>query len=89
MEVDDSKIHDFTKDQLKWGWNGLDFKLIDKSTGNQKAEMLGIGRGIKQRDYITMNHDDDITCWLVDEIKYKNNPADLFKAKLTFIGVAA
>ena len=87
-EIDDSKIHDFTKDNLRWGWNGLDFNLTDKTIGHQKADMKGIGRGINKGEFITMNHNDDITCWLVDEISYSHNPKDLFNAKLTLQGVA-
>ena len=36
MQVNDNKIHDFRKDKLGWGWNGINFKIIDETPGKQK-----------------------------------------------------
>lgn len=89
MQVDDDKIHDFRKDKLGWGWNGINFKIIDEAPGKQKAEMLGIGKGIHKDEYIFMQNGGTEILWHIDDIEYHKNPPDMFDVKLTYAGVPA
>ena len=89
MEISDDKIHDFRKGKLTWGWNGLSFSMVNETPGNQTAEMCGLGKGIKEGDFIYSSHGDMDIIWLIDRISYHQNPRDMFDANLSYMGVPA
>ena len=88
MEIDDSKVHDFTKDKLGWGWNVLDFSPIDRTANPMKANMMGIGKNIQEGEYVLVSAANANLCWKVDTIDYNRNPKDLFIAELILMGEA-
>ncbi len=89
MEVNDKDIHDFRPEALKWGWNGLRFKITDNTLGEQKAEMNGINGNVRMNkyQYVLLAHGKQEVLWLIDDIKYERNPKDMFDAKLSYAGV--
>lgn len=89
QEINDKDVHDFRKDKCRWGWNGLDFEIINKIKGKQTAKMKGIGRGIKQGQYILSTHGKQDVIWKITWIAYNRNPSDMFSADLKYAGIPA
>jgi hypothetical protein len=86
IQINDTLIHDFTSAKCRWGWSGLSFQLTDRTPVKQKAEMKGIGKGIKANEYIMTSHGrHDVVC-LVTKIEYHSNPKDMFDASLSYVG---
>lgn len=72
-------VHDFRKDKLKWGWNGLSFIVAkDKKT----ATMTGIGIGLEVGHFIAMD-DNGVVGFKIIDVKYDSNPKDMFTAVLS------
>lgn len=87
IDIDDKDIHDFRKEKCRWGWNCLDLELTDNTRGKQKARMVGIGKGIKQDEYIFFTHGKWDVLWKIMWISYKKNPSDMFSADLKYAGI--
>jgi hypothetical protein len=72
-------IHDFRPHKLCWGWNGSYWKVADDK---KSATMMGNGSGLKEGDYIALNHGKKDMGYLIIEVNYDTNPKDLFTVKL-------
>lgn len=81
-ELDEKSTHDFRPHKLRWGWNGLRFEKMSKTT----AKMTGIGKGIEEGHYIILRQGETDFGYLVQEIQYESNPSDYFIAELKIIG---
>jgi len=87
--IDKRKTYDFRSSQLRWGWNILNFKISDYTSGSERAEIDGIGSGLDVGCFVLVSHTNQDAAWKIDSIKYKNNPKDMFCAKLSCIGALA
>lgn len=91
IDIDYKDIHDFRKEECRWGWNCLDFEITDRTSGKQEARMVGIGRGIKQGQYIMFTHKTSYGTlpvgWKIIWISYKKDPSDMFSADLKYAGI--
>ena len=79
METDEKTIHDYTS--RFWGWN---YSCVYPIKGREEAyTMLGIGKGVKEGDYLKMTDDKKIDQLMkVEKIKYSDNPKDMYHATI-------
>lgn len=75
---DDEKTHDYTK--RYWGH---DFQHFGPRPDG-KLPIMGLGRGIRVGDYIILPNEDETTTYRFMEIKYENNPPDMWKGLAEF-----
>jgi len=76
------KTHDYT--QRYWGH---DYTITDVIDEGQQIKAMGWGHGLCVGDYIRFGHEASSggdTHYRIDEIKYYDDPRDMWSALLTF-----
>ncbi len=77
-------FHDFRKDKLRWGWNGIWFNVHEDK---RHADASFIGRGVKDGDYIIIEFPNNTLVFEASKVEYDSNPPDSFSCLLTLFGV--
>jgi hypothetical protein len=75
---DGAIAHDFRPSKTGWGWNALCWKQTDTA-----LEMQGIGKGLKEGDFVCVKDGEDDVLMQIEEIAYDSNPPDMFVAIFT------
>ncbi|WGV24473.1 hypothetical protein [Halotia branconii] len=70
------KIHDYS--HLVWGKDYV-FESLNDGT---EAQMTGMGKGIKPRDYIILQRGFETYRYRVEQIDYYSDPSDMWMALL-------
>lgn len=85
-------VHDYRDKQLGWGWDlvKINWKVVkQKKEGiyspGDEFEIQGIGKNLNERDQILIDFKNGIGCFDIDEIKYNQDPPDMWYAKLNFV----
>ncbi len=73
------KNHDYTV--RTWGHDYTITTVID---GGSCLHLVGWGHGIENGDYLILPNGDETTRYMVESIKYKSDPSDMWSAKATF-----
>lgn len=74
------KTHDYT--MLAWGHN---INIVRTRDGGMEHDVCGWGHGVSQGDYLILKGNAGKgSRYLVDELKYFRDPADMWAAKLIF-----
>lgn len=73
------KTHDFSV--TYWGH---DYNLMDISDDGIKVSLAGWCQGINAGDFLILKNGSGTTRYLVDSIRYEDNPEDMWFAKASF-----
>lgn len=71
--------HDYT--QRYWGH---DYVIMELIAEGQKLKTCGWGNDIKKNDYLILENNGNSTRYRVKEIRYENDPRDMWFATLGF-----
>jgi hypothetical protein len=79
------RLFDYTTEKRRWGH---DIIHLASQESNEKLNIMGFGKGIKEGDVIIVGSVYGTTGtagYLVEKISYLDNPADMWNADVSFI----
>jgi len=81
VRVTESTTHDFSKEKRTWG-HDISFEPIDGDP--ERGKVYGWCYGIKIGDYLILQNGEGTTRYQVEDIKYRNDPPDMFFGTAVF-----
>ena len=78
-KITEPKTHDLSFQC--WGKN---YTVMNVHEQGLKVDIVGWGEGVKKGDYLILKKGEGTTRYLVDKIRYENNPNDMWFAETSF-----
>tara|TARA_Y100001963_G_C6672968_1_gene396015 strand:+ start:300 stop:548 length:249 start_codon:yes stop_codon:yes gene_type:complete len=73
------KTHDYSV--RSWGH---DYNILSINDNGLSLRLTGWGYGLSDDDYIILKNGMDTTRYKIDEVRYENNPSDMWFAEASF-----